>query len=430
MDNLEKIMGFKHILIKEKNQNVPLYYCHSTKFKTFYTYCVFFKEYEKISSLHFEILGKLLNRTTLNHPTEQQLSVYCANLYDMYHYVSTKQFPHYDEMLFRTGTVNTKYIHENINLLEESTSLLKETIFEPNFSLEILEDIKLSIINKINNAKNNNLYNVTKKFNLERFSGELIEEQMYINPEDVKAVTMDDIKIAYNNLLKCPHIYVYIGEDKLDDVVNSLSGLDFPISNKVELKNECRHNKVIEKVKEVYLDEDLNQSQLLIGLRTNIYSKDEDFYPMLFCELLLGGDSNSELFRVVRKNNNLAYDISFRYNSLYGFITIKAGVDKNNLEKTYELVKEVINNFKNGNISKEHLETEKKYLISNLKTEFDDFTSHYNLALSHYRGDKIKTVEEKITLINSITVEDIKRAANSMEYELVYFVRGTKDESN
>lgn len=426
MNLLNKDINIEKIRIKEKNQEADLYYCYTDKFKTFYTSVIFLFDYnESIRPVNI-LLAYLLDRTTSKHPNEEEFVGYLYNLYDMMHNISQNQIGLIDYITFRTGTVNTKYIHDDINLLNKSVELLEEAVFCPNFDTEIFEEIKESLIENIKNKNNNKVSVAYDRFFNEMFKNELINTKVLRDVNIIKNITIDDVKVAYENLLKMPHIYFYVGEDKKEDVIPRLSGFDFPIMIKQNLEKVDSETKEISLEQIITQEFNVNQSNIFVGYRTNIRADSEDYYAMHVLNLMIGDYSNSDLFKIVREEHGLSYNIYSVYNPDKGYMIIKGGIAKDNFDITFDLIKKIIDKYQTGNISEEALNITKKGVITAIISSLDTFSSTYNSAIAYAINGKIRLLEEKINSINSLTTEDIKRVANTLILDTVYFMKGNK----
>ena len=170
----------------------------------------------------------------------------------------------------------------------------------------------------------------------------------------------------------------------------------------------------------------VNQSNIFVGYRTSIRADSEDYYAMHVLNLMIGDYSNSDLFKIVREEHGLSYNIYSVYNPDKGYMIIKGGISKDNFDLTFSLVKEIIEKYQTGNISEEALLVTKKGVVTAIISSLDTFSSTYNSAIAYAINGKIRTLEEKINAINSITTDDIKRVANTLTLDTVYFMKGNK----
>lgn len=416
----------QEITIKENGKDVKLYYCHTNKFKTFYTRCVYFFDFDYKLKPVYLVLSYLLDRTTSIHPNEEEFIGYLYNNYDMYHDVGVTTSGLTNKFIFSSGTINTKYVHEDINLLEVATDVLEETILHPNFDVDIFEEIKASLVENVINKQNNKLSVAYNQFLDIMFKDETYNKKVIRDPSLYSKITLDEVKEAYNELMKCEHFYTYIGEDSLEDVIKAFSKLNLnqeKTCNRIYLDKE---SKEITAPSFIIEDYDVNQSHLFIGYRTPIFSDHDDYYAMHIFNIMLGVSGNSELFEIVREKHGLAYSIYSSYVPSKGTVFIDCGISKENYEKTIELINVIVKNYQEGNINIDKLELVKSEIISSIKSELDSINSTSNKLISIDLIGGIKTAKEKIDKVNSITIEDIKRAANSIVLDTIYFMRGNK----
>ena len=258
------------------------------------------------------------------------------------------------------------------------------------------------------------------------FEDEIYNKKIIRDPSLYEQITLDDVKQAYNELIKCEHFYSYIGEDSLEDVIKAFS--------KFNLKSETTSKRVyLEKyAKEITVpkivceDYDVNQSHLFIGYRTPIFTDHEDYYPMHIFNIMLGGSGNSELFEIVREEHGLAYSINSLYSHSKGYMLIDGGISKDNYDKTIALINEIISNYQKGLIDVDKLEIIKREIIADVKAGIDSINNTLDKVILIDISGPVRSAKEKIDKINSITVEDIKRVANSIVLDTIYFMRGKK----
>lgn len=426
MELLKEEIKIQEITIKENNQDVKLYYCYTNKFKTFYTRCVFLLDFNHEQKPVNTVLSYLLDRTTSKHPVEEEFIGYLFNNYDMFHDVGVSTSGLTDKFSFSTGTVNSKYVHEDINLLNIALDVLKETIYYPNFDKEIFEEIKASLVENIINKQNNKVSVAYNNFINTMFKDEVFNKKVIRNPSLFSNITLNDVEEVYKKLIKSEHFYVYIGEDCLEDVVNGFSS--FNLTKEIPCKYESidKETKEVKEVEYIVEDFDVNQSHIFMGYRTNIFTDHDDYYPMHIFNIMFGGSSTSELFEIVREEHGLAYNISSTYSPSKGFVMIDGGISKDNYDKTKTLIDQIITKYQNGEIDEDKLNLTKGEIISDIKSGLDSINTTIETAILYALFGSMSTAKEKIDKINSVTVKDIQRVANSLVLDTVYFMRGTK----
>ena len=423
-DLLKEEINIQKINIKEKNQEATLYYTQTDKFKTFSCGCIFFETLEQESRVRYELLSEMLDRTTKKHPKESEFIEYLYDLYDLSYTVSTSKLASVNTINFKISSVHSKYLHDDIDLFEEGIKILKEGIFDPNFDEQIFNESKHLWVEDLKNMHNNKRLFAYLEFVKAMHQGEKYYECMITNPKIVEEMPFEKVKETYKDFLKLPHIYYYVGEESLDKVIEKMSYFDFPISDTKDLEvidKEIKPN-IVEKV--VVEEMDANQSILNIGYRTNIYLDDSDYSAMHLLNLMIGGFAHSDLFQIIREQYGLSYSVSSNYNPRKGIMIINCGIDEDKYELALKLIKEIINNYKKGNISSENLELTKKAVISAIKLNLDSIGYYITSSLSYEFRKTFYTCKQKIEDIEKVTLEDIKCAAKKLELDTVHLMKG------
>ena len=83
---------------------------------------------------------------------------------------------------------------------------------------------------------------------------------------------------------------------------------------------------------------------------------------LLFCyvySFILGGSSDSLIFKKLRQDNSLCYYANSSYILLYQMLEMNVGIQSENYDKAVELIKEALDELREGNFDEE--EIKKKY---------------------------------------------------------------------
>ena len=180
-------------------------------------------------------------------------------------------------------------------------------------------------------------------------------------------------------------------------------------------------------VKRTEIEKDNHQSLLFM---TYTY-EDEEFLKYetvgnLFIKMI-SGRSTSDLFQEVREKHNLAYFISGINLKLNQLFIIYSGIDKANIDKTSNIIEEVMTKYTSGAFDEEHLEAleaVKKEYISYKKNLFDKTSGYYNLIADSFIYNRNVSLEEEIAEINNVTLEDIQEFAKKYTLRSIYVVKG------
>ena len=139
--------------------------------------------------------------------------------------------------------------------------------------------------------------------------------------------------------------------------------------------------------------------------------------------MMLGGRFDSLLMREVRENNSLAYYINCFYNKLDGIAIINSGINKDNYEKTVNLIKKVLNNLREGKFKISFLKQIISEYIDEIELLKDNNSSliEYRYGIDVFNSD---TLEKRIEIAKSITKNDIINTVNKIEINAIFFLEG------
>lgn len=233
--------------------------------------------------------------------------------------------------------------------------------------------------------------------------------------EDIDSITIDEVRIAYKNLLenssKVISLVGDINPDKAESLLkkyfNDLS--QFNTSSKIPMA-ELNNSATIKIEKN-----DASQAQIIQGWHVpTIYSA--DYAPLMVMNTLLGASGlSSRLFLELRDKKGLAYVVRSNYETHEkgALFTVYIATEPKNIKTSLEGFKIELDKIKNTPVSKQELENAKNNLIG--KRQFFTETNLQQASLIAYYVDKglgADFEDKLIELIKQVTVEDISNVAN------------------
>ena len=268
---------------------------------------------------------------------------------------------------FYLETINNKYLPQEENVIEQSINTLFELVFEPRtennaFTSKYLdtEKEKLKII--IEGKKDNKAQYASLRCQEEMYKGNPFGLFKYGYIEDIEEINETNLYDYYKKLISECKIDIFISgnieenhiidEIKKNANIQKLNDRD-PIYNKKNMPFE-KH-----KEKEVIESADVTQGNLVLGLSINEDSKTEKYIAMVY-NGILGGSATSKMFQIVREKHSLAYTASSNYLRHKNSIFIRCGIEIDNYEKTLNLIKDQLEDMKNGNFTDKDINNAKK----------------------------------------------------------------------
>ncbi len=160
---------------------------------------------------------------------------------------------------------------------------------------------------------------------------------------------------------------------------------------------------------------DTEQAHLCLALR-GLPLLHPDRYVLDLLNVMLGEGMSSRLFQEIRENQSLAYDIHSYLNYFQdtGTLIIGAGVDPRQLHRTINAVLVELLRLK-GAVPEDELKKVKEMTKGRMLLRLEDSRSMAGwFAAQELLTNHIRTVDDMVSIIDSVTVEDIERLANQL----------------
>lgn len=168
---------------------------------------------------------------------------------------------------------------------------------------------------------------------------------------------------------------------------------------------------------------DVAQAKLCMGFVTPITNRHEGFAAMQVWNALFGSGQSCKLFLTVREKMSLCYSIGSGYYSSKGIVTVSAGIDSQNMEKTRDQILELLQDCRDGRITEDELESAKLSLISGLKTVHDSPGAMEGYYATAALSGLSLSPEAYIQAVEAVTAQDVAAAAQSIQLHTTYFLK-------
>ncbi len=159
-----------------------------------------------------------------------------------------------------------------------------------------------------------------------------------------------------------------------------------------------------------------DQTHFCLGVRAyDMY--DPRRFALQLISVMLGGNMSSRLFISVRERHGLGYYIhtSVDMATDTGYLVTQAGIKNNNLEKAVELVLKEYKDIRDNGVSEEELQKAKDYVRGSTSLSLDGTDTQASFyATQEVMNQPTLTPEEKLTMIDKVTVADIKEVAKDI----------------
>ena len=334
---------------------------------------------------------------------------------------------------FSIDYVNPDFLGTDQDLHKEAIGLLKEFIFNPNvdknhFDKKLFKEqkniLKQNIINVYNNKNRYALRQLLNKMG----ENEITSVSVLGNLEDLELIDETSLFKMYQEFLSTETAKIFVigdfDEEIMKENLKVLGNLNNGSRNLQVVSNEVKE---ITEVKEFKETQNINQAKLMMGFRTSVNSADDLYPASLVFNAMFGGTFQSDLVRVVREENSLAYTIASQMISDLKLLFVSAGIDSSKYEMTRDLVIGELEKFKTNELNDISIKLAKDSLISELEQIEDSPYAVINFYFKNQLNNIEEDVNSFIEKIKNVSKDDIRKVALGVQLDTIFLLEGDQN---
>ena len=419
-------------ITKEIKKGIKLHCIETEKFKTNLLAMFITLPLTRENVTFDSVIPAVLKRGTEKLKTQEEISKKLENMYGAGFDCGIEKIGDNHVIKFYLEALNDNFIPKEANqdLLKESIELLLDIILNPlvesnSFKKEYVnsekENIKILIESKIDN-KDAYAYNrcVEEMYKKQPYG---LYKYGYI--EDLEKINEKNLYEYYKKLIENSKIDMFISgalnAEQTTKIVAENSNIKRLSEREVNIANSAKtiEEKEIQTIEEKM---DITQGKLVMGLDVEMLNPEDKFKVAIY-NVILGESATSKLFQNVREKASLAYTARSNYVRQKSNIYIRCGIEISNYEKAVKIIKEQLEDMKNGKFSEEDIRNAKKYMTSGIESIQDEQDSEITYYLGQELSQKLVTFKEYTQKIEAVTAEDVKEVANKIKINTIYFLR-------
>lgn len=301
---------------------------------------------------------------------------------------------------------------------DKTLELLSEVVNNSTFSEFEIDKVKNEKLNLIKSSRDVPLNLALENFRHMIFDGTPYSNSSILLEKSLPEVTKADIENYYSKIFNPQNIVISInGNVDKNKTVQAFSKMFKSTDNSTfEL---AAHKSEIKGASEPKKTEKIvpttNTDWIILGWQTAGLDNKKDFAALQVIDSLLGTGMSSRLFKNLRDQEGLAYQLGSGYsaNALKGSFVVYIGTNPETYDKSLQGLWKEINTLKTEFVGTKELQEAKEKLIGHfvlsLETNMDKASNigWYELADNNYNF-----ISDYEKLINSVTESDIMRVAN------------------
>lgn len=375
----------------------------------------------------------VLRRGTVNYKNQEEINKRLEEMYGTTFDCGIEKLGDNHVIKFYMESINDNFLPQKEELLKKQLSLLLEIIFKPmiengrfkdNYVNGERENIRQKIRAKIDSKEQ---YAVDKCIQA-MYEGKPYALYKFGNEEDLDEITSEALYKRYQEIIQNAKIDIYVSgnfdEEKLVEFVKEeLSDAKLKDREPQYVQNN-EQTETKEKVETKTIEEklDVAQGKLILGLDIMKNEPDSRFAIGMY-NVILGESATSKLFQNVREKASLAYTARSTYIRQKNNIFIKCGIEIPNREKALEIIKQQLEDMKQGNFTQEDIDNAKKYMINGIKSVEEE----QDTEITYYMGQELSglntSLDKYLEEIQNVTKEQIIDVAGNVQVNTILFLR-------
>lgn len=375
------------------------------------------------------LLCYMLRRRCAKYPTMTALNRRLAELYGASLACGVSKSGDSQDICFRIVSVSDRFALSDEGISKNCTELLLDVLFDPklengNFAEEDIELEKRLLIEKIDSEFSEKRIYAKDRLVEEMFRGEPYGKGRFGCRDEIRNVTNERLLKAWKAYLENAVIqFTFVGE--IDEGIPEQLKKRFSEIDRTEVcKIETSFEPFAKETKKIDEKQAVKQGKLVMGLRTGLESRDENFFPTRVAVDMFGGGPYSRLFMNVREKMSLCYYCSAQFVKDKGFVLVQSGIEDENEKKATDAILSELQNMKDGKFTSEDIEKSKKGLTDAFLSVGDTPESIDAWVGTRVLDEEIILPQDYAEKINEVTADEIRAAAEKITLDTIYMLSG------
>ena len=195
-----------------------------------------------------------------------------------------------------------------------------------------------------------------------------------------------------------------------------------------DIGTDLRMNAVEDHIRFVEEEMDVTQGKLVLGFRLGECMEEPDIPALYVFNAVYGSGATSKLFMNVREKLSLCYYASSAVYLHKGIMLVSSGIEFDKLDAARDEILAQLDSVRRGEITDDELRSAKKSVASDLRAVQDSIGELEGFYLLQALDGLDYGPAELAALAEDVTKEDVQAIAESIECDLIYFLKGSGEE--
>lgn len=415
------------VKIAEDN-GITIYHINTDKFKTNTVHVFFDSNISEGNATMNALLPAVMRRGCGTLPSFRDIARRLEELYGASFDCGINKKGERHIIYFHIEYINDKYTINKTKLFKEVLDLLGEILLEPvkegdGFRDDYLRQEKANLESMIRSRINNKVQYAVERCMEEMCANEPYAIYEYGRVSDLERISREGLYRHYREVLEIWPVSIYMTGVFDDEQIDYAKTLFCGIApRKPGTSGPAAVNTQPERVKHVEEKQPVNQGKLSLGFRTNTGPADDDYYPLLVYNGILGGGIHSKFFRNVREKAGIAYYAFSRLEKFKGLMAASCGIEHSDRKKAESIMLTQVEEIAEGNISDYEFNATIKSIETGIDTLKDSQPGIVEFYFGQYIAGSNDTFDSLLEKVRAVTPDDAAGVAGKVKLDTVYYL--------
>jgi len=415
----------------ELSKGVNLHFLKTEKFKTNMISLVLRLPLCRETATRAALVPRVLKRGTEKYPTLADISKKAEELYGASISAGAMKKGDNQLIVFTVQFVSDSFISGTIT--NEVADLLAEFVLNPKtvdggFDREFVKQEKTNLKNFIDGLINDKKAYAAARCNEVMFEGDPYGICEYGYVEDLEDIDEKNLYDFYKTMIKSSAVEVFASGSfdagKIKTALEQKFGaaLGDRCAKSVKSGLAVREDGI--EVKRVTEEMPTSQSKLVMGFNCGIEPTSREYYALMMFSCIFGGSPFSKLFNNVREKLSLAYYVFSALDRQKSCMKISAGIEADKFGAAYDEIMLQLEKMKTGDFTENEITSAKKYLATGMGSIKDSMGATEDFYMGQILLGSNETIDSLTECLNAVSRDEIQAAANAVQLDTVYFLKG------
>ncbi len=402
------------------------------RFKTVHMEIIFRKNIVKEELVNYAFLVDMLMESSKNYPKRKDVITKLEELYKLVVYGTTVKTGNVLNSNFMADFIDPKFIDEE-DYLENVIKFIFEMLMNPNatneeFDLKEFNFVKERLKREIKSIDENPFKSSMRKAIEAMDKSSVTAFPLMGSVEELDDITPSSLYKYYKKLFKDNTCDIFIiGNVDSDNIVSLIQKYfkhRYINTNKLLLRVDNKEKKKVTTKEDV--SENLQANLVMIYNIGELPEVERHVTMQVFNYIFGSGGLTSKLYKKIREENSLCYNISTLYLKYDELLVIHISLDTANVKRVVSMVKKSLKEMQTGDFLDSDLEDAKKSISLALDLTSDNNSSLLNNYVFH-EFDNLPLIDERKKSLAKLTKEDVVNVSKKLKLNTIYVLKGKEN---